>query len=126
MNTREAPTGHRMTRHTPQQARAPISERPAGPLTAQCLAVPGGHAMPFFVGIDWASAAHAVCVLDDTAHIHWQGSVPHTAEGLTEFLQRLRRFGRRGPVQVALERPSGVLVDTLLEAAVTVVPIHPN
>ena len=74
--------------------------------------------MPFFVGIDWASAAHAVCVLDETAHIHWQGSVPHTAEGLTEFLQRLRSLCRRGPVQVALERPSGLLVDTLLEAAV--------
>ena len=82
--------------------------------------------MQFFVGLDWASQAHAVCVIDQTARIHWQGSVPHTADGLTEFLQRLRRLRRRGPVQVALERPSGVLVDTLLEAAVTVVPIHPN
>src|SRR5256885_690517 len=55
-----------MTRHVPRQARAPISERPAGPLTAQCLAIPGDDAMRFFVGIDWASRAHAVCIIDET------------------------------------------------------------
>jgi transposase len=82
--------------------------------------------MTFFVGIDWASQAHAVCVLDDTGRLHWQGSVPHSATGLTELLDRLRRFAARGALRVALERPSGVLVDTLVAAAVEVVPIHPN
>ena len=82
--------------------------------------------MRFFVGIDWASQAHAVCVLDDAGRIQWQGSVPHTAEGLTELLGRLRRLFHRGPLRVALERPSGLLVDTLVEAGVEVVPIHPN
>src|SRR2546422_5995230 len=115
-----------MTRHVPQQARAPISERPAGPLAAQCLAVPGGDAMRFFVGIDWASQAHAVCVIDQTGRIHWQGCVPHTAEGLTEGLRRLQRFRRRGHLRVALERPSGLLVDTPVDAGLEVVPIHPH
>jgi len=82
--------------------------------------------MQFFVGIDWASQAHAVCVIDATARVHWQGSVPHTAEGLTECLGRLRRLRRRGPVRIALERPSGLLVDTLVDAGLEVVPIHPN
>jgi transposase len=82
--------------------------------------------MQFFIGIDWASQTHAVCVIDATARIHWQGAVPHTAEGLTEFLRRLHRFRRRGPLRVALERPSGLLVDTLLDAGLAVVPIHPN
>src|SRR6266851_1802419 len=126
MKTREAQTAHRMTRHVPQQARAPISERPAGPLPLQCLAVPGGDAMPFFVGIDWASQAHAVCVIDETARIHWQGAVAHTAEGLTELLGRLRRLRHRGGLRVALERPSGLLVDTLDAAGLEVVPIRPN
>lgn len=58
--------------------------------------------MTFFVGIDWASQAHAVCVLDDAGRLHWQGSVPHTAEGLTELLGRLRRFRARGALRVAL------------------------
>ena len=82
--------------------------------------------MPFFVGIDWASQTHAVCVIDATARIHWHGAVPHTAEGLAEFLRRLHGFRRRGPLRVALERPSGLLVDTLLDAGLEVVPIHPN
>lgn len=92
----------------------------------QCLAVPGGDAMPFFVGIDWASQAHAVCVIDETARIQWHASVPHTAEGLTALLGRLRRFRHRGALGVALERPSGLLVDTLVDAGLEVVAIHPN
>jgi transposase len=80
--------------------------------------------MRFFVGIDWASRAHAVCLLDQTGRIRWQGSVPHTAEGLTELVGRLRRV--RGRLRVALERPSGLLVDTLVDAGFEVVPIHPN
>ena len=82
--------------------------------------------MTFFVGIDWASQTHAVCVLNDAGRLHWQGSVPHTAEGLAELLGRLRRFRARAALRVALERPSGLLVDTLVEAGFEVVPIHPN
>lgn len=82
--------------------------------------------MRFSVGIDWASQAHAVCVIDQSGRIHWQGAVPHTAEGLAELRGRLGHFRRRGPVRVALERPSGLLVDTLVDAGLAVVPIHPN
>ena len=82
--------------------------------------------MKFSVGIDWATQAHAVCILDQTGRIHWQGSVPHTADGLAALLARLRRVRQRGPLRVALERPSGLLVDTLVAAGLEVVPIHPN
>ncbi len=82
--------------------------------------------MRFFVGIDWASQTHAVCVIDQAGRVHWQTSVSHTREGLAELLGHLRRFSRRGPVRIALERPSGLLVDTLVEAGLEVVPIHPN
>lgn len=82
--------------------------------------------MRFFVGIDWASQAHAVCVIDDVGRVRWSGSVPHTADGLAALLDRLRRFGRRASLQIALERPSGVLVDTLVDAGLDVRPIHPN
>src|SRR5207237_10382281 len=105
-----------MTLQVPQQARAPISERPAGPLTAQCLAVHGGDAMRFLVGIDWSSLAHAVCIRDETGRIHWQGSVPHTAEALARLRAALRRRRRPGPVRGAPQRPSRVLVDNLLPA----------
>ena len=82
----------------------------------------------FFVGLDWASQAHAVCVLDHAGRLHWRGSVPHSAEGLTELRPAAcARFrARRRRCHVALERPSGLLVDTLVEPSFTVVPIHPN
>lgn len=82
--------------------------------------------MAFFVGIDWASQTHAVCIVDEGGRVCWQGPVAHTAPGLAELLTQLRRYARRGPVRIALERPSGLLVDTLVEAGLEVVPIHPN
>jgi len=78
------------------------------------------------VGIDWAQAEHAVCVLDEWGRVRARWKVPHTAEGLTELCQRLKRLGPPATVRVAIERPSGLLVDTLVEAGVVVVPIHPN
>lgn len=82
--------------------------------------------MSFFVGLDWAATLHAVCILDETGTVHWRGTVPHTAAGLTELVHRLTRLGAPATVPVALERPSGLVVDTLLEAGFLVVPIHPN
>ena len=82
--------------------------------------------MRFFAGIDWASRAHAVCIIDQPGRVRWQGAVPHTAAGLTELVSRLRRVRGRGGLRVALERPSGLLVDTLVDAGFEVVPIHPN
>jgi len=31
--------------------------------------------MPFFIGLDWASREHAVCVIDDTGRVGWEGRV---------------------------------------------------
>src|SRR3989442_5667325 len=105
---------------------APSSERPAGPLTAQCLAVPGRCAMNFSVGLDWASQAHAVCVLDATGQVAWQGRVEHSTEGLAELRRQLARFGPPASLPVALERPSGLVVDTVRAGGPPVVPTPPN
>jgi transposase len=82
--------------------------------------------MRYFVGLDWASVEHALCVLDGSAHILDRFRVSHSANGLAELLRRLRRFGPPSQIGIAIERPSGLLVDTLLEAGFVVVPIHPN
>jgi transposase len=50
----------------------------------------------------------------------------HTAAGLSDGLNQLQRLAPLATLRVALERPSGLLVDTLLEAGCLVVPIHPN
>jgi transposase len=76
-----------------------------------------------FAGLDWASRTHAACVIDERGSVRLQFDVTHDAPGLAELCQRLRGCG---VTCVAIERPSGLLVDVLLEAGFTVVPIHPN
>lgn len=80
----------------------------------------------YFVGIDWASTKHDLCVLDPQGQILSRFEIPHSAEGLSELLRRLLRFALPEQVAVAIERPSGLLVDTLIEAGLCIVPIHPN
>lgn len=80
----------------------------------------------YVVGIDWASNKHDVCALDAAGQIHFACSIPHTADGLTELVRRLTRCGAPAELPIAIERPSGLLVDTLVEAGFPVVPIHPN
>jgi Transposase len=80
----------------------------------------------FFTGIDWASAEHAVCVLDAAGTITAQFTIKHSAEGIASLVRRLARYGDPADLPVAIERPSGRLVDLLLEAGHPVVPVSPN
>lgn len=80
----------------------------------------------YFVGIDWASTKHDVCVLDPQGQVRSRFEIPHSAEGLAELLRRLGRIAAPEQITVCIERPSGLLVDTLLEAGFAVLPIHPN
>jgi transposase len=82
--------------------------------------------MPRLVGIDWASQTHAVCVVDEQGAVVDRFEVSHDAKGLAELLRRLSRLGAPAELPIAIERPSGLLVDTLIEAGHPVVPIHPN
>ena len=77
-----------------------------------------------FVGLDWATQAHAVCVIDAAGTLLDRFDVPHDREGLAELMRRLSRWGAR--VRIAIERPSGLIVDALVEAGHQVFPIHPN
>ena len=76
-----------------------------------------------FAGLDWASRTHAVCVIDARGSVRTQFEVNHDAAGLAELCRRLKAAHVGA---VAIERPSGVVVDALLEAGLQVVPIHPN
>jgi transposase len=77
-----------------------------------------------FVGIDWASTEHAVCVLDQTGKTVRAFPIPHSAAGFDDLVARLRRLGPPAGLPVALERPDGRLVDRLLEAGHPVVPVR--
>jgi transposase len=79
-----------------------------------------------FVGIDWASRTHELCVLDERGDIVEQYGFAHTERGISGALARLARLGPADKLPVAIERPDGLLVDRLLEAGHEVVPIHAN
>lgn len=79
-----------------------------------------------FVGVDWASEEHAVCVLGTDGRSQAAFAVEHSKDGLAKLIRRLAGVGRVGRVPVAIERPDGRLVDTLLEAGHPVVAVSPN
>lgn len=74
-------------------------------------------------GLDWARDDHAVSVVDGRGRELARTMVEHTAEGLRALTGFLSRHGAD---EVAIERPDGPVVDSLLDAGITVVVISPN
>jgi transposase len=79
-----------------------------------------------FVGVDWASEEHAVCVLGIDGRQQSAFGVEHSKDGLAKLIKRLGTVGPVGQVPVAIERPDGRVVDALLEAGHPVVAVSPN
>jgi transposase len=82
--------------------------------------------MPVMVGVDWGGAAHAVCVIDLQGQVLDRFAVGHDRAGLATLIARLQRHRAAADIAIAIERPSGLLVDALVEAGFRVIPIHPN
>jgi transposase len=74
-------------------------------------------------GVDWAKDDHAVCVAGDQGEALERFTVRHDAAGLRQMAARLLRAG---VAQVGIERGDGPVVDTLLEAGLTVFVIPPG
>src|SRR5882757_6591699 len=74
-------------------------------------------------GIDWARDDHALSIVDAKGREVTRKTITHDAAGLRDLLSTLDSAGAR---EVAIERPDGPVVDTLLDAGVTVVVISPN
>jgi hypothetical protein len=74
-------------------------------------------------GIDWAAEENALCVVDAQGARLAEGFFTHEEAGIRQLLARMRSLGVE---RVAIERPDGLLVDRLLEAGFTVLPVHPN
>jgi transposase len=82
--------------------------------------------MGLFAGLDWGGARHAVCVVDQAGKRLVQFEVAHDTAGLTELRARLAKLAPADEIPIAIERPTGLIVDALVEAGHKVVPIHPN
>jgi transposase len=82
----------------------------------------------WFVGIDWASEAHEVCVLDRDGHIVERRQVKHTVTDLQAFVEALltRAHGDPATVAIGIEVPRGALVELLVERGFAVYAINPK
>ena len=78
---------------------------------------------PRHAGVDWSWDRQAVCVIDDDGAIVERFEVEHRARALSAMGDGLLRWGVR---RVAIERPDGPVVRSLLEAGLEVVVISPR
>lgn len=82
--------------------------------------------MAYYGGLDWGGASHAVCIVDDAGGIVERFEVRHDAEGIAKLIRALQRAAPSAELPIAIERPSGLVVDSLVAAGYPIVPIHPN
>ena len=82
--------------------------------------------MPFHVGLDWGGQSHAICGIDAAGQPVARFVARHDAADLADLFARLGRIAPAADLPVAIERPSGLIVEALVEAGHPVVPIHPN
>lgn len=82
----------------------------------------------WFVGIDWATQSHSVCLLDAEGRRIAQHEFAHGGAGLTELRDWLLEKTRAAPGQiaVAIEMPHGPVVEMLLEHGFAVFAINPK
>jgi transposase len=82
----------------------------------------------WFVGIDWAAEAHAVCLCNADGTVVEERVVAHTIEAVTAWVTGLlgRTNSRPEDIAIAIETPRGILVETLVEHGFAVWAINPK
>jgi len=82
----------------------------------------------WFVGIDWATQSHCVCLLDAEGRRVGEREFAHGGAGLTELRNWLLEKTRAvpGQIAVAIEMPHGPVVEMLLEHGFVVFAINPK
>jgi transposase len=82
----------------------------------------------WFVGVDWATEEHQVCVLDEKGGVMGERSFAHSGGGLDELCRWLAQItgAQAADIGVAIEIPHGAVVETLLEREFVVYAINPK
>jgi transposase len=82
----------------------------------------------WYVGIDWGSESHAVCVVDEAGQRREERRVDHTADAVQACLDWVMSYTGVPPSQiaVAIETPRGALVDTCLAREWRVFAVNPK
>jgi transposase len=82
----------------------------------------------WFVGIDWASKTHRVCLVDARGNRVQERDVPHDGAALNELCTWLLQTtgAPAAEIAVAMETPRGPLVELLLERGFQVFALNPK
>jgi len=81
-----------------------------------------------FVGVDWGSERHRVCIVNPTGEILDERWVEHSGQSLAELVTWLRSKTTASPdnIAVAIELARGPVVETLIEQGFAVFSINPK
>jgi transposase len=82
----------------------------------------------WYVGVDWATEWHQVCLMDEQGKVLGERSFAHSGVGLNEMACWLLELtaGDAARVAVSIEVPHGAVVETLLERGFAVYAINPK
>jgi transposase len=85
-------------------------------------------ALRWWVGLDWGTKRHAVCVHDGTGTLIAQRTIAHEPEAVAALLAWLEELsgGELAAVGIAIESSRGPLVETLLAAGCQVFTVTPQ
>ncbi len=79
------------------------------------------------IGIDWAEEFHDIAFGTQEKGVIEQFRIDHGPAGVTALIERaLRHEPDPGEVRVVLETRHGLLVEALIDAGFTVVPVNPD
>jgi len=86
------------------------------------------EAIKAYAGVDWASAAHQVCVLDAGGKLLGEHAFPHDGQGLAAMAAWISAtaVAEAPEVAVSIEVPHGPIVETLMERGFVVHAINPK
>lgn len=84
------------------------------------------HEFKFFVGVDWATQEHQVCVLDPRRKVLHEWVVKHTGDALADLADRLAKLADPGLIAVSIETPRGAVVEMLMERGFAVFHLNPK
>jgi len=81
-----------------------------------------------FIGIDWGSKSHAVCVVDAEGQRIFEAEIAHRGGDVLKFVERVLQLadGDASRCAAAMESPHGVMVEALLERGVSTYAINPK
>ncbi len=81
-----------------------------------------------FVGIDLGRWLHHACMLDANGEVLQYRGFAHSNEGLSKTVEELLNLAQQRPelLAVAIEKPHGAVVETLLQRGIAVFAINPK